>query len=124
MYSNLIIFFHKLNIKIANYVNEHAVCLRTNQVVICYRTLESVIDSESSKEKIEISSRGASLSARPYKWWLNMRTGQVKEKNLTVNTEISMDFPMISLDFVGLRNKFGYTQVVDYVSSSSSGDLY
>lgn len=58
----------------------------------------------------------------PYEWRLNMRTGQVREKNLTDDSELSMDFPMINPNFTGLGNRFAYTQVVDPMSSSSSGD--
>lgn len=90
------------------------------------RALESVIDSEiASKEKTDISTGDDLLHHRPYEWRLNMRTGQViKEKNLTADAEFSMDFPIINPNFTGLRNKFGYTQVVDHMSSSTSGDLY
>ncbi|GMN39973.1 hypothetical protein TIFTF001_009195 [Ficus carica] len=87
------------------------------------RALESVIDSISSinKEKIEISStRDDLLCHRPYEWRLNMRTGQVREKNLTDDSKLSMDFPMINPNFTGLGNRFAYTQVVDPMSSSSS----
>ncbi|KAJ7958565.1 carotenoid 9,10(9',10')-cleavage dioxygenase 1-like [Quillaja saponaria] len=55
-----------------------------------------------------------------YEWRLNMKTGDVKERNLT-GTEFSMDFPVINGNFTGLKNKYGYTQVVNSTVSSSSG---
>ncbi|XP_030452725.1 carotenoid 9,10(9',10')-cleavage dioxygenase-like [Syzygium oleosum] len=55
-----------------------------------------------------------------YEWRLNMKTGEVKERNLT-GTKYSMDFPMINGNFTGLKNKFGYTQVADLSASSTSG---
>ncbi|KAK4836842.1 hypothetical protein QYF36_000614 [Acer negundo] len=51
---------------------------------------------------------------------LNIVTGEVKERNLSGN-ELSMDFPMINEKYTGLEHKYGYTQVVDYVASSSAG---
>ncbi|EXB93372.1 hypothetical protein L484_010699 [Morus notabilis] len=86
------------------------------------RALESVVASEA---KTDISTGDALLHHRPYEWRLNMRTGQVlKEKNLTADAEFSMDFPIINPNFTGLRNKFGYTQVVDHMSSYTSGTIF
>ncbi|KAJ8531356.1 hypothetical protein K7X08_026790 [Anisodus acutangulus] len=50
-----------------------------------------------------------------------MKTGEVKEKNATTN--FSMEFSMINEKFIGLRNKFGYLQVVDLEASSISEGL-
>ena len=33
-----------------------------------------------------------------------------------------MDFPMINENFTGIKNKYGYTQVVDSIASSTSGN--
>ncbi|XP_030543072.1 carotenoid 9,10(9',10')-cleavage dioxygenase 1-like [Rhodamnia argentea] len=55
-----------------------------------------------------------------YEWRLNMKTGKAKERNLT-GTKYSMDFPMINSNFAGLKNRYGYTQVVDSSASSISG---
>ncbi|XP_059639103.1 carotenoid 9,10(9',10')-cleavage dioxygenase 1-like, partial [Cornus florida] len=60
------------------------------------------------------------LFSRCYEWRLNILSGEVKEKNLT-GTEIAMDFPMINENFVGAKNKYGYTQLVDSCASSASG---
>ncbi|XP_077228534.1 carotenoid 9,10(9',10')-cleavage dioxygenase 1-like isoform X4 [Tasmannia lanceolata] len=60
------------------------------------------------------------LFSRLYEWRLNMKTGVARERNLT-GTEFSMDFPMINNNFTGLHNKYGYTQVVDSIASSSCG---
>lgn len=57
-----------------------------------------------------------------YEWRLNMQNGEVKEKNLT-GTYYSMDFPMINEKFTGVKNKFGYTQVVDLDASSFASKL-
>ncbi|XP_025012666.1 carotenoid 9,10(9',10')-cleavage dioxygenase 1 isoform X2 [Ricinus communis] len=75
----------------------------------------------SSVEEITNSSNEVGLSfSRCHEWRLNMQTGEVKEKYLT-GTEFSMDFPIINADFTGLRNKYGYTQVVDSEASYVSG---
>ncbi|PIA42821.1 hypothetical protein AQUCO_02000338v1 [Aquilegia coerulea] len=58
--------------------------------------------------------------SRAYEWRLNMMTGEVKEKYLT-GTSFSLDFPMINEKYTGIRNKYGYTQVVDSIASSNSG---
>ncbi|KDP34146.1 hypothetical protein JCGZ_07717 [Jatropha curcas] len=60
------------------------------------------------------------LFTRCYEWRLNLETGQVKERYLS-GTEFSMDFPMINGDFTGLKNNYGYTQIVDSEASSTSG---
>ncbi|KAG5244257.1 hypothetical protein OIU78_002029 [Salix suchowensis] len=60
------------------------------------------------------------LFCRFYEWRLNMKTGEVKERNLT-GTKCSLEFPMINPSFNGLKNKFGYTQMVHEPASISSG---
>ncbi|EXB58586.1 hypothetical protein L484_008741 [Morus notabilis] len=86
------------------------------------RSLESVIPGPGlgpSKEKFDTSIKDGLLYDRPYEWRLNMQTGKVRERNLTADTEFSMDFPMINPSFTGLKNKFGYTQVVHDSRESS-----
>ncbi|KAL0394080.1 UNVERIFIED_CONTAM: Carotenoid 9,10(9',10')-cleavage dioxygenase 1 [Sesamum latifolium] len=61
-----------------------------------------------------------SFLSRVYEWRLNMLTGEVAEKNLT-GAEYSMDFPIVNEKYIGKKNKFGYTQVVDSDASSMSG---
>ncbi|XP_073055362.1 carotenoid 9,10(9',10')-cleavage dioxygenase-like isoform X1 [Primulina eburnea] len=65
-------------------------------------------------------SEGESFFSRVYEWRLDMITGEVTERNLT-GTEYSMDFPTINEKFIGIKNEFGYTQVVDSNASSISG---
>jgi carotenoid cleavage dioxygenase-like enzyme len=60
------------------------------------------------------------LFSRCYEWRLNTRTGQVRERNLS-GTEFSLDFPIINPNFTGVKNSYGYTQVVDSLASSTSG---
>ena len=62
------------------------------------------------------------LFVRVYEWRLNMETGDVKERNLT-GTDFAMEFPIINEDFTGVKHKYGYTQVVDSMASSSCGEL-
>ncbi|KAF9681111.1 hypothetical protein SADUNF_Sadunf06G0191500 [Salix dunnii] len=66
------------------------------------------------------SSNDELLFSRFYEWRLNMKTGEVKERNLT-GTKFSLEFPMINPSFNGLKNKFGYTQIVHEPASISSG---
>ena len=61
------------------------------------------------------------LFTRCYEWRLHMQTGEVRERNLT-GIEFSLDFPKINGNFTGVKNKYGYAQVVDSVASSTSGD--
>ncbi|KAL0394083.1 UNVERIFIED_CONTAM: Carotenoid 9,10(9',10')-cleavage dioxygenase 1 [Sesamum latifolium] len=63
------------------------------------------------------------LFARPYEWRMNMKTGQVKEKYL-VALDFAMDFPMINDNFIGVKNKFAYTQVVDSAASSAAENSF
>ncbi|KAL0311968.1 UNVERIFIED_CONTAM: Carotenoid 9,10(9',10')-cleavage dioxygenase 1 [Sesamum radiatum] len=60
------------------------------------------------------------LFARSYEWRLNMKTGQVKEKYL-VALDFAMDFPVINDNFIGVKNKFAYAQLVDSAASSAAG---
>ncbi|XP_056166735.1 carotenoid 9,10(9',10')-cleavage dioxygenase 1-like [Syzygium oleosum] len=55
-----------------------------------------------------------------YEWRLNMATGDVKERNLS-GPHSSMEFPFINENFIGLKNKFGFAQVVDSAASSTCG---
>lgn len=68
------------------------------------------------------SSNDELLFSRFYEWRLNMKTGEVTERNLT-GTKFSLEFPMINPSFSGFKNKFGYTQMVHEPASISSGQL-
>ncbi|XP_060208322.1 carotenoid 9,10(9',10')-cleavage dioxygenase 1-like isoform X1 [Lycium barbarum] len=113
-------------------------CFEDNDEVVVRgcRALESVLPRPSSKvNKFERSFEGSKATSsiennnakeEPFfhhvcEWTLNMRTGEVKEKNVT--TKFSLEFPMINEKFIGLRNKFGYLQVVDLEASSISEGL-
>ncbi|GMN39972.1 hypothetical protein TIFTF001_009198 [Ficus carica] len=87
------------------------------------RALDSVIPGPydpSSKANFDAKIGKGALYDRPYEWRLNMRTGDVQERNLTVDTEMSMDFPVINGNLTGLKNKFGYTQVLDVMATSTA----
>lgn len=77
----------------------------------------------SPQEVDEMSSQDGMFFSRAYEWRLNMKTGHVKEKNLT-GFDSSMDFPMINENFRGIRSKFGYGQVIDSNACSTSGNLF
>ncbi|CAJ1973892.1 unnamed protein product [Sphenostylis stenocarpa] len=57
--------------------------------------------------------------SRCYEWRLNMETGEVKEKDLCGANVVYMDFPMINGNFIGMRNRYAYTQIVDPIASST-----
>ncbi|CAI8599840.1 unnamed protein product [Vicia faba] len=61
--------------------------------------------------------------SRSYEWRLNMRTGEVKEKDLCGDQVVYMDFPMINENFVGIKHRYAYTQVVDHIASSTTQDV-
>ncbi|KAF7817127.1 carotenoid 9,10(9',10')-cleavage dioxygenase 1-like [Senna tora] len=61
--------------------------------------------------------------SRCYEWRLNLQTGEVKEKDLTGGKVQYMDFPMINPNFLGIKNRYGYTQVVDPIASSTAGSV-
>ncbi|KAK4833796.1 hypothetical protein QYF36_011295 [Acer negundo] len=71
-------------------------------------------------ESVDASVDDRLLFTRLYDWRLNMKTGDIKERNLT-GTKFSKDFPMINADYSGIKNKYGYTQVVDSTASFASG---
>ncbi|XP_077252487.1 carotenoid 9,10(9',10')-cleavage dioxygenase 1-like [Tasmannia lanceolata] len=73
-----------------------------------------------SEESVYHSKEDGLFFSRSYEWTLNMETGVVEERNLT-GTEFAMEFPMINNNFTGLQNKYGYSQVVDSIASSSCG---
>ncbi|XP_059639102.1 carotenoid 9,10(9',10')-cleavage dioxygenase 1-like [Cornus florida] len=79
-----------------------------------FKSVSSVGENDDS------STQDGFLFSRCYEWRLNMLNGEVKEKNLT-GTEFSMDFPMINENFTGVKNKYGYTQIIDSSASSASG---
>ncbi|KAJ1377580.1 Carotenoid oxygenase [Sesbania bispinosa] len=55
--------------------------------------------------------------SRCYEWRLNMLTGEVKEKDLSGAKLVYMDFPMVNENFIGIKNRYAYTQVVDPMAS-------
>ncbi|XP_062153962.1 carotenoid 9,10(9',10')-cleavage dioxygenase 1-like isoform X3 [Alnus glutinosa] len=74
----------------------------------------------SDEKNMNTSTEDGLLFSRCYEWRLNMQTGEVRERNL-IGTKFSMDFPIINEHFTGVQNRFGYTQVVDSIASSTSG---
>ncbi|KAM7260203.1 hypothetical protein ACFE04_015944 [Oxalis oulophora] len=75
------------------------------------------MDDQASLEKIMEDEK---LFTRCYEWRLNMRTGEVKERYLT-GYKHCMDFPAINEKFTGVKNKYGYAQVVDVIECTMSG---
>ncbi|XWS26337.1 hypothetical protein CRYUN_Cryun26dG0023700 [Craigia yunnanensis] len=75
---------------------------------------------KSTEGSIDAVSEDQLIFPRPYEWRMNMRTGDIKERNLA-GTEFPMDFPMINGAFIGVKNKYGYCQVRDCIASSASG---
>ncbi|XP_057434748.1 carotenoid 9,10(9',10')-cleavage dioxygenase 1-like [Lotus japonicus] len=57
--------------------------------------------------------------SRCYEWRLNMQTGEIKEKYLCKSNIVYMDFPMINENFIGVKNRYAYTQVVDPAASTT-----
>ncbi|KAL7112161.1 hypothetical protein ACP275_05G134700 [Erythranthe tilingii] len=102
-------------------------------VIMACRAEESIIPGpEMGKDKFDWFSRGFKhlnsskkdegfLFARPFVWRLNMKTGIVENKSYLTGTDFSLDFPFINEKFTGIKNKFGYTQVVDSAASSTAG---
>ncbi|KAJ1258158.1 hypothetical protein BS78_10G053000 [Paspalum vaginatum] len=60
------------------------------------------------------------LFSRPYEWRLNLKSGETNEGYIT-SEEVAMDFPVINEKFMGVRNKYGYAQVVDTLATSKTG---
>ncbi|KAL4186628.1 hypothetical protein AMTRI_Chr09g15030 [Amborella trichopoda] len=56
------------------------------------------------------------LVARIYEWRLNMNNASIKEGYPT-EPEIYVDFPAIDNEFMGLKNNYGYIQVVGSAKS-------
>jgi len=52
-----------------------------------------------------------------------MHTGEVKEKDICGANVVYMDFPVINGNFIGMRNKYAYTQIVDPIASSTQGNI-
>nr|XP_043640066.1 carotenoid 9,10(9',10')-cleavage dioxygenase 1-like [Erigeron canadensis] len=74
----------------------------------------------SNNESAPGSKEEGMLFATVREWRLNLETLEVKERDVT-QTEYSMDFPMINTDFIGLKNQYGYAQVLDSLASSNAG---
>ncbi|KAG8657280.1 hypothetical protein MANES_03G058000v8 [Manihot esculenta] len=79
--------------------------------------------SKSTENDADNSEENGCLFHRVHEWRLNMVTGTVDEKSLT-GTDFSMDFPFINGEFTGLKHKYGYTQVIDSLASSTSGPRF
>ncbi|RLM55043.1 hypothetical protein C2845_PM10G03550, partial [Panicum miliaceum] len=60
------------------------------------------------------------LFSRPYEWRLNLESGTTNEGYIT-SEKVAMDFPVINDKFIGIRNKYGYAQVVDSLATSKTG---
>nr|XP_019066509.1 carotenoid 9,10(9',10')-cleavage dioxygenase 1-like [Solanum lycopersicum] len=76
-------------------------------------SLDALNEMSFSKDNIKTSEDLFSFS-KVCEWRLNMKTGEVKMKNVTTNDHrFIMEFPMINEHFIGLKNKFGYLQLID-----------
>ena len=62
------------------------------------------------------------LFSRPYEWRLNLESGTTNEGYIT-SEKVAMDFPVINDKFIGIRNKYGYAQVVDSLATSKTGNI-
>ncbi|KAK2969364.1 hypothetical protein RJ640_023625, partial [Escallonia rubra] len=60
------------------------------------------------------------LFSRVYEQRLNLLTGAAKEIDLT-GDDFSIDFPTINGEYIGVKQKYGYAQVIDSIASSSCG---
>uniref|UniRef100_K3Y221 Uncharacterized protein n=1 Tax=Setaria italica TaxID=4555 RepID=K3Y221_SETIT len=60
------------------------------------------------------------LFSHPYEWRLNLESGTTNEGYIT-SEKVAMDFPVINDKFIGIRNKYGYAQVVDSLATSKTG---
>ncbi|KAK9946659.1 hypothetical protein M0R45_012109 [Rubus argutus] len=105
-----------------------SLCFEDGDEVVVWgcKALDSVIgpsnESNSNINDDTSAENGRKLFSHAYEWRLNMETGQVRERYLT-GKNFSMDFPMINANFCGVKNRFGYAQVLDSVASSTSGLL-
>ncbi|KAK4274277.1 hypothetical protein QN277_017525 [Acacia crassicarpa] len=59
--------------------------------------------------------------SRCYEWRLNLQSGEVNERDLGGTKVLNMDFPTINANFIGIKNRYGYTQVVDPEATYSAG---
>ncbi|XP_055960877.1 carotenoid 9,10(9',10')-cleavage dioxygenase 1-like [Mercurialis annua] len=85
-----------------------------------FRPKQSSLSGEANSNSNSNGNEEGLLFSRCHEWRLNMHTGEVKERYLS-GTRFSMDFPIINPDYTGLKNKIGYTQVLDSEASSISG---
>ncbi|KAK2979490.1 hypothetical protein RJ640_002023, partial [Escallonia rubra] len=76
--------------------------------------------SSSAKDNGDDPIANGLLFSRVYEQRLNLLTGEVKETDLT-GDDFSMDFPTINGEYTGVKQKYGYTQVIDSNASSSCG---
>ncbi|KAL1291111.1 hypothetical protein AAHE18_20G177900 [Arachis hypogaea] len=79
------------------------------------RSLDSLIPGPHPSS----SSNELDCLSRCYEWRLNMETGEVKERSLIGPKVVYMDFPMVNENFMGIKNRYAYTQVVDPLASST-----
>ncbi|XP_069147851.1 carotenoid 9,10(9',10')-cleavage dioxygenase-like [Solanum lycopersicum] len=81
---------------------------------------DTLNETSFSKDNIE-SSKDLFFFFNVCEWRLNMKTGKVKMKNLTTNDHrFIMELPMINEHFIGLKNKFGYQQLINSETFSNS----
>jgi carotenoid cleavage dioxygenase-like enzyme len=45
-------------------------------------------------------------------------------KGYITSDEVAMNFPVINDKFIGIRNKYGYAQVVDSLATSKTGNFF
>ncbi|KAK3023690.1 hypothetical protein RJ639_044300 [Escallonia herrerae] len=76
--------------------------------------------SSSAKDDGDVPIADGLLFSRVYEQRLNLLTGEVKEIDLS-GDDFSMDFPTINGEYIGVKQKYGYTQVIDSIANSSCG---
>ncbi|MCD7469516.1 hypothetical protein HAX54_008616 [Datura stramonium] len=85
-------------------------------------SLDGLNEMSSSKDNVQLLKELFSFF-HVSEWRLNMKTGGVKMKDLTIanHDQFIMEFPMINEHFIGLRNRFGYLQLVNSEAFSNFG---
>ncbi|CAN4119234.1 unnamed protein product [Withania somnifera] len=82
---------------------------------------DALNESSFNKDIVELS-KDISSFFDICEWRLNTKTGERKVKNQTSDHhQFIMEFPMINEHFIGLKNKFGYSHLVNAEVFSNSG---
>ncbi|MCO5604575.1 hypothetical protein L7F22_058743 [Adiantum nelumboides] len=79
------------------------------------------VDNTLVDEKLKDPNIDGALFSTIYEWRFNRQTGSVMERDIISGQSSSMEMPKVNENYVGLKYKYAYAEVLDHEASKATG---